>query len=108
MMLGIALRFMPELAGELQQTYRAQVSRGARVARGPFSAIRMLTAVSVPLFASIFRHAETLSDAMDARCYHGEQGRTRLRPLAFSAADALAAAALALVAVAVVLVGMMR
>ncbi len=94
MMLGIALRFMPQFATELQVTYRAQVSRGARVASGPLGAVRMLSSVSIPLFTSIFRHAETLSAAMDARCYHGEQGRTRLHPLAFARRDAIAAAVL--------------
>lgn len=94
MMLGIALRFMPQFATELQVTYRAQVSRGARVASGPLGAVRMLSSVSIPLFTSIFRHAETLSAAMDARCYHGEQGRTRLHPLAFARRDVIAAAVL--------------
>ena len=107
MMLGIALRFMPQLAAELQTTYRAQVSRGARAAAGPLGAVRMLSSVSVPLFASIFRHAETLSQAMDARCYHGEQGRTRMHPLRFGARDAVAAALLVALAVAVVLAGLL-
>lgn len=101
MMLGIALRFMPQFATELQVTYRAQVSRGARVAAGPLGAVRMLSSVSIPLFTSIFRHAETLSAAMDARCYHGEQGRTRLHPLAYRRRDALAAAALLALAIVV-------
>lgn len=105
MMLGIALRFMPQFATELQVTYRAQVSRGARVASGPLGAVRMLSSVSIPLFTSIFRHAETLSAAMDARCYHGEQGRTRLHPLAFARRDAIAAAVLTALAVAVVACG---
>lgn len=105
MMLGIALRFMPQFATELQVTYRAQVSRGARVASGPLGAVRMLSSVSIPLFTSIFRHAETLSAAMDARCYHGEQGRTRLHPLAFARCDAIAAAVLTALAVAVVACG---
>lgn len=103
MMLGIALRFMPQFATELQTTYRAQVSRGAHVASGPLGSIRMLSSVSIPLFASIFRHAETLSAAMDARCYHGEQGRTRLHPLRFTSRDIVAAVALVLLAVVVVL-----
>lgn len=107
MMLGIALRFMPQLAAELQTTYRAQVSRGARAAAGLLGAVRMLSSVSVPLFASIFRHAETLSQAMDARCYHGEQGRTRMHPLRFGARDAVAAALLVALAAAVVLAGLL-
>lgn len=95
MMLGIALRFMPQFAIEMQRTYQAQVSRGAKVQNGAFGGVRMLASVAVPLFASVFRHAETLSAAMDARCYHGEQGRTRLHPLAFSPTDAAAVAAVA-------------
>ena len=50
----------------------------------------MLGSVAIPLFTGVFRHAETLSAAMDARCYHGEQGRTRLHTLAFGRGDALA------------------
>lgn len=104
MMLGLALRFMPQFASEFTQTYRAQVSRGARLAGGPLGGVRMLSSVSIPLFASIFRHAETLSAAMDARCYHGEQGRTRMHPLRFAARDAGAAACLVALAVAVMAV----
>lgn len=105
MMLGIALRFMPQFATELMVTYRAQVSRGARVAGGPLGSVRMLSSVSIPLFASIFRHAETLSAAMDARCYHGEQGRTRMHPLRYGARDGIAAGVLAALALCVVAVG---
>ena len=104
MMLGIALRFMPQFATELQTTYRAQVSRGARVASGPLGSVRMLSSVSIPLFASIFRHAETLSAAMDARCYHGEEGRTRMHPLRYTPRDAVAVVVLAALALCVVLV----
>lgn len=107
MMLGIALRFMPQFATELTVTYRAQVSRGARVASGPFGAMRMLSSVSIPLFASIFRHSETLSAAMDARCYHGEVGRTRMHPLRYAPRDAVAAATMVALAAAVVAVGML-
>ncbi len=108
MILGIALRFMPQFATELSQTYQAQVSRGAKVASGPLGSLRFLASISIPLFASVFRHAETLAAAMDARCYHGEQGRTRLHPLRFNTGDAVAAGfmvalAVALIAVIVVL-----
>ena len=102
MMMGIALRFMPQFATEFRATRDAQVSRGARVAGGPLGSVRYLLSVIVPLFASVFRHAETLANAMDARCYHGEQGRTRLHPLAYGAPEAMAAAALAVLVVAVV------
>lgn len=92
MILGIALRFIPQFATELSDTYRAQVSRGARLSSGPLGSIRLLSSVTVPLFASVFRHAETLSEAMDARCYHGERGRTRLHPLRFRRRDGMAVA----------------
>lgn len=91
MILGIALRFMPQFATELSQTYQAQVSRGAKVASGPLGSLEFLSSISIPLFASVFRHAETLASAMDARCYHGEMGRTRLHPLRFCASDAVVA-----------------
>lgn len=87
MMLGIAFGFMPQFADEIHRTIDAQASRGARAAASPFATVRMLGAVSTPMFASVFRHAENLSLAMDARCYHGEQGRTRLRPLAYGRID---------------------
>ena len=96
MMLGIALRFMPQFASELVTIRRAQVSRGAAASGGPVKSMRMLISLLVPLFASAFRHAETLSAAMDARCYHGKEGRTRLHPLHFAARDGIATAAIAL------------
>ena len=56
----------------------------------------MLVSLLVPLFASAFRHAETLSAAMDARCYHGKVGRTRMHPLRFAPRDGVAAVVIAL------------
>lgn len=103
MMLGLALRFMPEFAGEMRDTYAAQVSRGAQLNGGVSGRLRMLASVAVPLFASVFRRAETLSAAMEARCYHGERGRTRLHPLHCTSVDAAGAAAVAILAVAVLL-----
>ena len=87
MMLGIAFGFMPQFADEIARTIDAQASRGARAAASPFATVRMLGAVSTPMFASVFRHAENLSFAMDARCYHGEQGCSRLHPLAYGRID---------------------
>ena len=54
----------------------------------------MLSSLMVPLFTSAFRHAETLSFAMEARCYHGSAGRTRLHPLVFTRLDAAGTTAL--------------
>lgn len=94
MLMGIALRFLPQFVTELRCVYRAQVSRGASFSANPLrGGMRSLTALLVPLFASAFRHAETLSGAMDARCYHGGNGRTRLSPLRFSSRDGVGCAA---------------
>jgi len=102
MMMGIALRFLPQFMFELRTIYQAQVSRGARISANPFKGgTRALTSLIVPLFTSAFRHAETLSYAMEARCYHGAQGRTRLHPLALSKWDAIGVSAMAFMFVAV-------
>ena len=102
--MGIALRFLPQFAFELRTVYRAQVSRGARFVVNPFrGGATSLSSLMVPLFASAFRHAETLSAAMEARCYHGGRGRTRLHPLAFAGRDGGAVVVIALMLVAVIL-----
>mgnify|MGYP000272058148 FL=1 len=87
MMMGIALRFLPQFAIELRTIYRAQISRGANFGKGPKGGVAMMTSLIVPLFTSAFRHAETLSLGMDARCYHGGENRTRLKELSFSKRD---------------------
>ena len=106
MIMGIALRFMPQFATEMKQTADAQASRGARVTGGPLGGVRMLGSVAIPLFTGVFRHAETLSAAMDARCYHGEQGRTRLHALTFGRGDALAAVVTALLLICVIVINL--
>lgn len=103
MIMGIALRFMPQFATELATVYHAQVSRGARLSNSPVHGVRMVSSLMIPLFASVFRHAETLSFAMDARCYHGGEGRTHLRPMKLTALDAIATAVMAALVVLVVL-----
>lgn len=93
MMMGLALRFLPQLVDELKSIYRAQVSRGARFTANPFKGgISSLSSLIVPLFASAFRHADALSVAMEARCYHGGVGRTRLHPLRLAPRDGVACA----------------
>lgn len=97
MIMGIALRFLPQFFNELRIIYRAQASRGAAVTANPLKGgMKSLSSLLVPLFTSAFRHAETLSAGMEARCYHGGNGRTRLHPLAFSWRDAAGLAAVAL------------
>ena len=95
LVMGIALRFVPQFAEELAIVRAAQTARGAKlstsVVKGGLAGIASLV---VPLFASAFRHADTLSAAMDSRCYHGGVGRGRLNPLAFGRRDAVAACAL--------------
>lgn len=89
--MGIALRFMPQFASEFVHIKNAQVARGASLNAHAFS-LRRLVALFVPLFASAFRHANTLSAAMDARCYNNPTSKyTRLHPLKFHVRDAVAA-----------------
>ena len=73
---------------------------------GPLGGVRMLGSVVIPLFTGVFRHAETLSAAMDARCYHGERGRTRLHALTFGRGDALAAVVTVLLLVCVIVINL--
>lgn len=86
-MMGIALRFLPQFAVELQTIYRAQISRGANFKTNARGTFQMMVALIVPLFTSAFRHAETLSLGMDARCYHGGSNRTSLYELHFHKRD---------------------
>ena len=102
MIMGIALRFLPAFAEEFRTIRAAQVSRGARLSTSPTrGAINGLASLIVPLFASAFRHADTLAFAMDARCYHGANGRTRLNALHFASRDIAAAAFLVVLLAAV-------
>ncbi|MDO4853923.1 MAG: energy-coupling factor transporter transmembrane component T [Coriobacteriia bacterium] len=103
MIMGIALRFLPQFMEELAYTRSAQLSRGARLSEGSASErVGALKALFIPLFASVFRHAETLAGAMDARCYHGGPGRGRLHPLSYSWRDAAGVVAFLLMVAAIV------
>ena len=91
MILGIALRFLPQFITELGIIRSAQASRGAKFSANVFrGGLQSLTSLMVPLFTSAFRHAETLSGAMEARCYHGGVGRTKLDPFRLRPSDAVA------------------
>ncbi|HEY8498157.1 MAG TPA: energy-coupling factor transporter transmembrane component T [Limnochordales bacterium] len=82
MMMSIALRFVPTLIEEADRIMKAQMARGAAFDRGNLLArARGLVPLLVPLFVSAFRRADELALAMEARCYRGGQGRTRLRQL---------------------------
>lgn len=102
---GVALRFLPQFAQEFTIIRSAQLSRGAKLGTSPFrSGSAALTSLLVPLFSSVFRHSDTLSDAMDARCYHGATGRTRLHPLKFGYQDIWAAIILVALCIATILI----
>ena len=102
MMMTIALRFIPTLIEETDKIMKAQQARGADFESGNLIArAKAMVPLLVPLFVSAFRRAGELAMAMEARCYHGGEGRTRLRVLRFTREDWQAAwvtfAALALV-----------
>jgi energy-coupling factor transport system permease protein len=79
MTLTIALRFIPTTAEEAERIITAQQARGASFdSGGPIARARAYTPVLVPLFYQLFRRADALATAMEARCYHGSEGRTRL------------------------------
>jgi len=88
MMMSIALRFIPILLEEADKIMKAQQARGADFESGHvFKRAKALIPVLVPLFVSAFRRAGELAEAMEARCYHGGKGRTKLHPLKFAARD---------------------
>lgn len=105
MMLSVALRFIPTTAEEAEKIVVAQASRGARFGEGgPVARTRAYIPVLIPLFVSLFRRADELAVAMEARCYSGAK-RTRLRQSIMQASDwvALVAGVVLLVGVAVYL-----
>ncbi len=91
MMMTIALRFIPTLIEEADKIMKAQTARGADFESGSLlSRARAMIPLLVPLFISAFRRAGDLAMAMEARCYRGGEGRTRLHKLQFKSGDALA------------------
>ena len=91
MMMSIALRFIPILTEETDKIRKAQMARGADFESGKFiERMRAMIPLLVPLFVSAFRRANDLALAMEARCYHGGEGRTRMKPLRYRKRDAAA------------------
>ncbi len=91
MMMSIALRFIPILLEETDKIMKAQQARGASFDEGKLmERAKALVPVLVPLFVSAFRRANDLALAMEARCYHGDDGRTKLHPLKYKGRDAIA------------------
>ncbi|MHC1787000.1 MAG: energy-coupling factor transporter transmembrane protein EcfT [Christensenellales bacterium] len=91
MMMTIALRFIPTLAEEADKIMKAQSARGADFSSGNLKArAKAMIPLLVPLFVSAFRRAGDLAMAMESRCYHGGEGRTRLHVLKTGRNDWLA------------------
>ena len=91
MVLIIALKFVPTLVAELERMIKAQAARGGGIGQGSLlERARKVGGILIPLFVNSFGRAETLTTAMDARCYRGGQGRTKRRVLRFARADTLA------------------
>lgn len=92
LMMTIALRFIPTLMEETDKIIKAQQARGADFESGSlFQRAKSLIPILVPLFVSSFRIAQDLALAMEARCYHGGRGRTRMNEIRFDRGDAVAA-----------------
>ncbi len=88
MMMSIALRFIPILIEETDKIMKAQMARGADFEHGNIlQRAKAMVPILVPLFVSAFRRANELATAMEARCYHGGAGRTKMKPLRYKAAD---------------------
>ncbi|MCC5427580.1 energy-coupling factor transporter transmembrane component T family protein [Clostridium botulinum] len=93
MMMTIALRFIPTLMDETDKIMKAQMARGADFESGNLiQRAKNLIPLLVPLFISSFRRADELAMAMEARCYRGGEGRTRMKELSFSSRDFVAMA----------------
>ncbi len=92
MMMTIALRFIPTLVDEFEKITNAQKARGADLETGTLvERAKALIPVLVPLFITSFRRAYELAFAMECRCYHGAEGRTRMKIMKYTKLDAVAA-----------------
>jgi energy-coupling factor transport system permease protein len=93
MMMSIALRFIPTLIEETDKIMSAQKARGADFETGGLvRRARAMLPILIPLFISAFRRADELAVAMESRCYHGGEGRTRMKKLRMTSRDYLALA----------------
>ena len=88
MMMSIALRFIPTLIEETDKIMSAQKARGADFESGNLvQRVKALIPILIPLFVSAFRRADELATAMECRCYHGGEGRTKMKLLRFHRGD---------------------
>lgn len=106
MMMSIALRFIPILLEETDKIMKAQIARGADLEGGNIiQKAKNMIPILVPLFVSAFRRANDLAMAMEARCYQGGEGRTKMKPLVYQKRDYITYAVTILYIVVMVLVG---
>lgn len=106
MMMSIALRFIPILLEETDKIMKAQIARGADFESGNLiQKAKAMVPLLVPLFIAAFRRANDLAMAMEARCYRGGEGRTKMKPLIYQKSDYAAYGVLIVYLVAVVTVG---
>jgi energy-coupling factor transport system permease protein len=90
MMMSIALRFIPILLEETDKIMKAQQARGADFENGNIiKRAKSMIPIFIPLIISAFRRAFDLAMAMETRCYHGGEGRTKMKPMAYTGADYL-------------------
>ena len=106
MMMSISLRFIPILLEETDKIMKAQIARGADFESGNLiQKAKAMIPILVPLFVSAFRRANDLAMAMEARCYRGGDGRTKMKPLVYHKRDYVAYAITILYVVIAVLIG---
>ena len=106
MMMSIALRFIPILLEETDKIMKAQIARGADFESGNIiKKAKSLVPLLVPLFISAFRRANDLAMAMEARCYRGGDGRTKMKPLIYRRRDGVAYLCLVVYMIAAIWVG---
>ena len=105
MMMTIALRFVPTLMEETERIMSAQKARGADFTNGSLvKRARALIPILVPLFVSSFRRADELATAMECRCYHGGEGRTKMTVTKMRVSDAVAISIMILFGASIVLI----
>jgi len=106
MMMSIALRFIPILLEETDKIMKAQIARGADLESGNIiQRVKNMIPILVPLFVSAFRRANDLAMAMEARCYRGGEGRTKMKPLRYRSRDRMAYLVMVIYVVAVFVIG---
>ncbi len=108
MMMSIALRFIPILLEETDKIMKAQIARGADLESGNLiQKAKAMIPILVPLFVSAFRRANDLAMAMEARCYRGGEGRTKMKPLKYKRKDYRAYGIMIFYVVVLVVIGRM-